>query len=79
MLNGYYITSELNDVLQSGYYKSPLGYDNFYWFVDEVLKLENKMNFYFKNTKKDTIKTEEVEEDCRNKNLCTFWEKYWIW
>ena len=72
MLNGYYITSELNDVLQSGYYKSPLGYDNFDWFADEVLKIENKMNIYFKNTKKDTIKTEEVEENCRNINLCTF-------
>ena len=46
--NGYHIISELEDVLKSGYYKSPLGYDNVDWFVDEVIKLENKMAFYFK-------------------------------
>ena len=50
VLNGYEIVSELEDVLQSGYYKSPLGYDNVDWFVDEVIKLENKMAFYFKKT-----------------------------
>ena len=48
VLNGYEIVSELEDVLQSGYHKSPLGYDNVDWFVDEVIKLENKMAFYFK-------------------------------
>ena len=36
ILNGYEIVSELEDVLQSGYHKSPLGYDNVDWFVDEV-------------------------------------------
>ena len=35
-LNGYHIVSELEDVLKSGYYKSPLGYDNVDWFVDGV-------------------------------------------
>ena len=50
VLNGYYIISELEDVLESGYYESPLGYDNVDWFVKEVIKLENKMAFYFKNT-----------------------------
>ena len=49
----------MEDVLKSGYYKSPLGYDNVYWFVDEVIKVENKMAFYFKNTEKDIIMTEE--------------------
>ena len=39
---GYYIISELEDVLESGYYKSPLGYDNVDWYVKEVIKLENK-------------------------------------
>ena len=48
VLNGYRIESELENVLQSGYHKSPLGYDNVDWFVDEVKKLENKMAFYFK-------------------------------
>ena len=36
VLNGYHIVSELNDVLKSDYYKSPLGYNNVDWFVDEV-------------------------------------------
>ena len=40
VLNGYEIVPELEDVLKSGYYKSPLGYDNVDWFVDEVIKLE---------------------------------------
>ena len=41
VLNGYYIISELNDILKSGYYESPLSYDNVDWFVKEVIKLEN--------------------------------------
>ena len=47
VLNGYHIESELEDVLKSGYYKSPLVYNNVDWFVDEVIKFENKMAFYF--------------------------------
>ena len=50
MLNGYRIESELEDVLKSGYHKSPLGYNNVDWFVDDVIKLENKMAFYSKIT-----------------------------
>ena len=34
--------SELENVLKSGYYKSPLGYDNVDWFMDEVIKLEKR-------------------------------------
>ena len=74
-MNGYRIVSELEDVLQNGYHKSPLGYDNVDWFVDEVIKLENKSAFYFKNTKKDVIMAEEDEEDYRNNNICRFCEK----
>ena len=40
VLNGYYMVSELDKILQSGYYESPLGYDNVDWFVYEVIKLE---------------------------------------
>ena len=65
----------MEDVLQSGYHKSPLGYDNVGWFANEVIKLENKMTFYFKNTNKDIIMTEENEEDQRSKNTCRFCEK----
>ena len=75
VLNGYYIISELEDVLESGYYESHLGYDNVDWFVKEVIKLENKMAFYFKNTKKDIIMTKEKEEDFKNNNICRFCEK----
>ena len=75
VLNGYYIVSELEDVLKSGYYQSPLGYNNVDWFVDEVIKLENKMAFYFKETKKDIIMKQEDEEDYKNNNICRFCEK----
>ena len=36
-----------------------MGYNNVDWFVDEVKKFDNKMNFYFKNTRiyhKDTTR-----------------------
>ena len=75
VLNGYHIVSELEDVLKSDYYKCPLGYVNVDWFVDEVIKLENKMTFYFKNTKKYIIMTEKNEEDFINDNICRFCEK----
>ena len=65
----------MDDVLKSGYHKSPLGYNNVDWFVDEVKKLENKMAFFFKNTTKDIIMTEEDEEEFRNNNNCRFCEK----
>ena len=75
VLNGYHIISDLDDVLKSHYFKSPLGYENVDWFVDEILKLENIMVFYFKNTEKDIIMTEENEEDYRSDNICRFCEK----
>ena len=40
-----------------------------------MIKLENKMASYFKNTKKDIIMTEKDEEDYRNNKLCSFCEK----
>ena len=73
--NGYYIVSELNDILQSGYYKSPFGENNVDWFVDEVIKLENKMSFYFKKTNKEIIMTQEDENNFRNTNDCWFCEE----
>ena len=42
--------------------------------MNEVIKLEKKA-FYFKNTKKDIIMTEENEENYRNNNICRFCEK----
>ena len=52
----------MNGVLKSGYYESPPGYDNVDWFVDEIIRIENKMAFYFKNTNKDIVMTRENEE-----------------
>ena len=52
MCNAYEIISEREDVSKGGYHRSLLGYENVDWFVDEFVKIENKMNFYFKNTKK---------------------------
>ena len=76
VLNGYHIVSQLEDVLKSDYYQSPLGYNNVDWFVDEVIKLENKMAFNFKNTNKDIIMTDEDEEDYRNIDICRYCEKF---
>ena len=72
VLNGYYTISELEDVLESGYYESPSAYNNVDWFVNEIIKLENKMAFYFKNTKEDIIMTKENEEYFKNKKICQF-------
>ena len=72
VLNGYHIESDLEDVLKSENYKSPLGYNKVDWFVNEVIKLENKMAFHFENTKKDIIMREEDEEDFINNNICRF-------
>ena len=48
-LNIYYKLSEVDDVLKSGYYESPSGYNKVDWFVNEVIKIENRI--YFKITK----------------------------
>ena len=65
----------MEDVSESGHYESPLGYDNIDWYVNQVIKLEKKMAFCFKNTKKDIFMTEEDEEDFRNNTVCRFCEK----
>ena len=45
--NGYLIISQLDDFLKSGFYESPLEYDNVDWYVNGVRKLENKVALYF--------------------------------
>ena len=76
ILNGYHVMSELEDALKSDFYKSPLGYDNVDWFVNDVIKLEHKVAFYFKHTKKDIVMTEDDEADYRNNNICRFCEEF---
>ena len=75
ILIGYHIESELNDVLQSGYYKSPLACNIVNWFVDEVVKLDNETAFYFKNTNKIVSMTEKNKKEYINNNVCQFCEK----
>ena len=45
------MVTELNNVLHSGYYSYPLEYDNVDWFLDELVKLEKNMRFYFEKTR----------------------------
>ena len=55
VLNGYYIISELEDVLESGSYEFPLGCNNVDWFVKEVIKLEKKWFSILKTLKKISL------------------------
>ena len=75
VFNGYYKICELEVVLESGNYESLLAYNNVDWYVNQVIKLENKVAFFFKNTKKDIVMTENNEEDYRKDNICRFCEK----
>ena len=64
----------MEDILKSGYHKSLLGY-NVDWFFDEVVKLENKMAFYFKNTNEFIVMTEEDEEGFKTITFVNFVKK----
>ena len=73
--NGYYIISELEEVLENGYFKSPSGYDNVDWFLEETIKMEIKRTFNFKNTKEDINMTQEDEKRSRKTDICRFCNK----
>ena len=75
VLNGYYFISEIENNLKSGCYDSTFGYNNVDRFVNEVLKKENRLSFYFTNTRKDIITTQEDKEDFEKNNICRFCEK----
>ena len=45
----------MEDVLKSGYYESPLGYNNVDWFVIEVIKLEKKWLSILKTLRKISL------------------------
>ena len=49
------MVSGLKYNLKTGYYKSLLVNENVDWFVDEVIKLENKMKFYFRSNIKKNL------------------------
>ena len=61
-MNGYRIISELEDVLESDYFKSPIGYDNVDWFVNEVIKMKNKMAFFFKTPRKISLWKRKIKK-----------------
>ena len=65
----------MEDVLKTVYFELHLGYDIVDWFVDEVFKVEKKIVFYFKNTNKEIILTEEDDEHYREANICRFCEQ----
>ena len=65
----------MEDVLKNAYYESALGYDNDEWFVIGVITLENKMAFYFINTKKKIIMTQEDKKHFEINTVCRFCEK----
>ena len=75
ILKGSHIETELEGILKNGHHKSHLGSNNVDWLVNEVKKLENKMAFYCKKTKRDIVMTEEDEKDFINNNICRFYEK----
>ena len=75
ILKGYRIVSELEDVSKNGYYKCPLRYNKVDWFVDEIIKIENKMVFYFINNNKDIITTEENKQDFKINDVRRFCEE----
>ena len=60
----------MDDVTKNGNHKSPLGYNNVDWFLDEVIKLEIKMIFYLKKTIKKILVTAENEENYRKTIIC---------
>ena len=39
------------------------------------MKLENKMNFFFKNTNKDTVLKQKYEDHFKNTKICWFCNK----
>ena len=68
----------MENVLRCGCYSSTLDYDNVDWFSIENLKLENKMNFYLQNTKKDILMTKKDDEDQKINNICRFCGKEFL-
>ena len=66
---------ELNEFSGSGYYGFLLGYNVVHWFVEELLKSDNRMNVYFKNTKKLGLKTQEYEKHYGNTDIFWFCER----
>ena len=70
--NVFYIVSELNDVSKSANSESNLNYDIIDSFVDEVIKLENRMVFFFENILRKIIIGKEDEEQNRKTHICSF-------
>ena len=73
--NGFCIVSELNIILKSGYYETPLGYDNVGRFVDKTIKKKKKLAFFFETSNKNIIAIDGDEDYYRLDNICRFCDK----
>ena len=49
----------MDDLLKSGPYEFPLGYDKVDWFANEVSELEIKIAFFSTNTRRDNLTEED--------------------
>ena len=61
--------------MKGGYYKTPLGYKIADWFVDEIIKQETRMKFWFENSENGIIMTKENREDFESINIFQISEK----
>jgi hypothetical protein len=70
---GYYIISDNENILVSGYYRN-FGKDCVDWFVTRMKRLDIKMKNYFKNTNIPLGMTECDENHFKDTNICWFCE-----
>ena len=65
--------------LLSVYHDSPLGCGNVDWFVAEVVKLENKMNFISKTQKKVLLRLKKANTKIKLLIFVDFVKKVFFW
>ncbi len=71
---GYYILSDIPDVLESGYH-SYFGEDCVNWFVEKIKKIEKKVGIFFNTTNKPLEMNDDNINDFENNNTCWLCEK----
>ncbi len=71
---GYYIMSDLPDVLETGYH-SYFGEDCVEWFVTQISQIEERMKKFFDETDEALQMTSDDKEHFNNNNICWLCEK----
>ncbi len=71
---GYYILSDLPDVLEPGYH-SYFGEDCASWFVEKIKEIEKKVGIFFKQRNKPLVMNDDDINDFENNNTCWLCEK----